>query len=225
MKVKDLQQQEQPREKASQFGITSLSNREILAILIQSGNKQKSALSLADEVLAKYETVGEMAKSSLQELMLIDGIKEAKAITLLAAFELGKRIAFDEVKQKERIECPDDLIGWLSQIIGYEKQEFFIVLFLNQKHQVLSYKTLFVGTLTNASVHPREIFKEAMRIGCAKIICAHNHPSGDANESEADIIITNAIEECSKIVSIPLLDHIIIAQNNFISFRQKRLID
>lgn len=225
MKVKELQSAERPREKAWQFGIASLSNRELIALLLRTGSRRYSALEVADEVLRRYPSMGELGTASFHELMQIDGIKQAKAIELQAAFELGRRIAFDKVQHRERIECPNDLIEWLSQKIGFEKQENFIVLFLDQKHQVLSYQTMFVGTLTNASVHPREIYKEAMRIGCAKIICAHNHPSGDPQQSEADIAITNSIVECGKIVSIPLLDHIIVSRTSYVSFRQKRLID
>ncbi|MEG0469985.1 MAG: DNA repair protein RadC [Longicatena sp.] len=225
MKVKELNEKERPREKALQFGIQSLSNREVIALLLRTGSKKGSALELADEVLSAFESMGNLGKASLQDLMSIYGIKEVKAIELQAAFEIGRRIAYDKVQERVKIESPDDLISWLSQAIGYEKQEHFIVAFLNQRNQVISSKTLFVGTLTNASVHPREIFKEAMRIGCAKIICAHNHPSGDASASEADIAITRSINECGKIVSIPLLDHIIVSGNTFLSFRQKRLID
>ena len=214
MKVKELNEKDRPREKALHFGIQSLSNREVIAILLRTGSKKGSALELADEVLYSFESMGDLGKASLQELMGIYGIKEVKAIELQAAFEIGRRIAFDKVQDRVKIESPDDLINWLSQTIGYEKQEHFVVAFLNQRNQVISSKTLFVGTLTNASVHPREIFKEAMRIGCAKIICAHNHPSGDPSASEADIAITESIEECGKIVAIPLLDHIIISKNS-----------
>ncbi|MEF9967764.1 MAG: DNA repair protein RadC, partial [Longicatena sp.] len=128
-------------------------------------------------------------------------------------------------KAGKGIESPRDIVDWLSQQIGFEKQEHFLVLFLNQKNCIIKYRTMFKGTLTNASVHPREIYKEAMRIGCAKIMCIHNHPSGDPSPSEADIQITQSIVECGKIVAIPLMDHIIISKNSYISFRQKRLID
>lgn len=225
MKVKELQCQERPREKAMRFGITSLGNRELIAVLLRCGSKQHSALEVADEVLCHHTSLGELAKASVQELMKIDGIKQAKAIELQAAFELGRRIAYDEIQHLVKIESPLDLVNWLSQLIGYEKQEHFVAVFLNQKNQIVSYKTLFVGTLTNASVHPREVFKEAMRIGCAKIICAHNHPSGDPKQSDADVQITQSLVECGSIVSIPVLDHIIVSRNTYISFRQKRLID
>lgn len=225
MKVNDLNKQEQPREKAWQQGIESLSNRELIAVLLRTGTKDISALELADEILQACDNVGELGKLSVEELMHIKGIKKAKAIALQAGFEVGRRIAFDKIQKGRGIECPQDIVNWLSQQIGFDKQEHFLVLFLNQKNQVLKYRAMFVGTLTNASVHPREIYKEAMRIGCAKILCVHNHPSGDPTESDADIELTKSIEACGKIVAIPLMDHIIISNNSYISFRQKRLID
>ena len=119
----------------------------------------------------------------------------------------------------------EDVVEWLRQEIGYQKQEHFLVVFLNQKNQVICYRTMFIGTLTNASVHPREIYQEAIRLGCARILCAHNHPSGDPTPSQADIELTMRIEESGHMVAIPLMDHVIIARNSYISFRQKHLID
>lgn len=225
MKVKELKEEERPREKAIQYGVNALSNRELIALLLRSGTQSLSALELADKVLALKATLGELGNASIQELMCIKGIKQAKAIELNAAFELCRRIAFDKVMHKEQIEEPQDILKWLNQEIGYAKQEHFLVLFLDQRNHVLCYRTMFMGTLTSASVHPREIFKEAMQQGCAKIICVHNHPSGDATPSDADITLTKAIQEAGKMVAIPLIDHIIVARNTYISFRQKRLMD
>lgn len=225
MKLKELNKEERPREKAVEQGIEMLSNRELIAVLLRTGTRSMSALDVADELLGNFDHLGDMGKSGMSELMEISGVKVAKAVTLMAGFELGRRIAFDKVKQASTIQQPEDLVEWLNQQIGYEKQEQFIVVFLNQKNQVVNYQVMFKGTLTNASVHPREIFKEAMRLGCAKIMCAHNHPSGDATPSSADIELTKSIYECGRIAAIPLLDHIIVSRNSFTSFRQKRLID
>ena len=225
MKVKELNEQQRPREHALRDGIKALSDRELLALLIRNGTKSKSALEVADELLAATIRLGELATSNLSILMNIDGIKEAKALELQAAFELGRRVAFDNVLQCKELNSPKDILTWLYQQIGFEKQEHFIVLFLNQRNQLESYQTMFTGTMTSASVHPREIYKEALARGCAKIICVHNHPSGDPLPSDADISITRAIEECGKLTCIPLIDHIIVAKNSYISFRQKRLID
>lgn len=225
MKVKELNEQERPREKALDQGVQSLSNRELIAILIRSGTKQWSALEVADKILNASNGLGALSVMPLEQLMQIDGIKSAKGLSLLAAFELGRRIAFDKIRQGISIEKPQDLVEWLNMQIGFKQQEHFIVLFLNQKNQILCYRTLFKGTLTNASVHPREIFQEAMRVGCARIICVHNHPSGDASPSDADIAITQSIVESGHLVSIPLMDHIIVSKNTYKSFRQMQLID
>lgn len=225
MKVKEMNVAERPREHAMASGIESLSNRELIAMLLRSGTKKKSALEVADDVLTKMNGIGEVSVASLQELMCFEGIKEAKALELQAAFELGRRIAFEKVKKKTGIHDPEDIIQWLIQEIGFEKQEHFLVLFLNQRNQIDSYKTMFKGTMTSASVHPREIYKEALAKGCAKILCVHNHPSGNADPSDADILITRAIEECGKLTCIPLMDHIIVSKNSYLSFRQNQLID
>lgn len=225
MKVKDLSIDERPREKAMQYGIEMLSNRELIALLLRSGTKTQSALEIADEVIQLTSSLGEIANLSMSELMGIKGIKCAKGLELLAAFELGKRIAFDKVLHKKQIEQPEDIMEWLNQEIGYVQQEHFVVMFLNQRNQIVNYKTLFIGTLTNASVHPREIFKEAMKQGCAKIICAHNHPSGDPNPSKADIELTRIIQQVGEMVAIPLVDHLVVAHNTYVSLRQKQLMD
>lgn len=225
MKVKELHIQERPREKALEKGIEVLSNRELIAILLRTGTKEISALELADEILHNFDNLGELGKASIHDIMSIKGVKSAKAIELQAGFELGRRIAFEKVKESMSIEQPEDVFDWLNQLIGYEKQEHFLVLFLNQKNKVITYKDLFIGTMTNASVHPREIFREAMHLQCAKILCVHNHPSGDCEPSNADIELTHNIVECGKMTAIPLLDHIIVGKNSYISFRQKHLIE
>lgn len=225
MKVKELNMAERPREHALQDGIDALSNRELIAMLLRSGTRKRSALEVADDLLTRMSDLGELGVADLSELMKVDGIKTAKALELQAAFELGRRIAFTNVKQKEDINSPKDIVAWLYQQIGFEKQEHFMVLFLNHQNRVESYKTMFKGTMTSASVHPREIYKEALAKGCAKIICVHNHPSGNTEPSEADIMITRAIEECGRLTCIPLMDHIIVSKNSYMSFRQNQLID
>lgn len=225
VKVREMMADERPREKAYQEGVGALSNRELVALLLRSGTKDKNVLELADEVLLLKETLGELGVCGMQELIQIKGIKSAKALELCAAFELGRRIAFDKIKQQVTVEHPLHVVEWLNQQIGFLEQECFVVLFLNQKNRIMSWKTMFVGTLTQASVHPREIYREAMRIGCAKIMCAHNHPSGDCEPSAADIELTKAIEACGKMISIPLLDHLIIARNDYCSLREMFIID
>lgn len=225
MKVKELSLTERPREKALQYGLDQLSNRELLALILRSGTKGYNALEIADQVLALRSTLGEVSVLNQQELITIPGINKIKAIEVLATFELGRRVTRDQILHKVCIEEPQDIVDWLNQEIGFQQQEHFMVLFLNQRNQLMSFKTMFIGTLTQANVHPREIYKEAMQQGCAKIICVHNHPSGDPTPSKADIDLTKVIVETGKMIAIPMMDHIIVAGNNYISFRQKRLID
>ncbi len=220
MKLSTMNKNELPREKCKLYGIEVLSNRELIALLLRSGTRNKNVLELSDEVLNLGDCLGEISNKTMQEFMHIEGIKEAKAIELCAAFELGKRIAFDKVLSKPTISCPDDVIEWLKLKIGYCLQENFLVLFLNQANQVITYKIMFVGTLTCSSVHPREIFKEAINLSCAKIMVVHNHPSGNPTPSNADKEITQKLVDSSKLVCIPLLDHIIVAKDSYYSFRE-----
>ena len=159
MKVKELNKEERPREKALQHGIAALSNRELLALVLRSGTRSMSALELADEVLRHWSSMGDLGKANMQELMGLSGIKEAKAISLLAAFELGRRIAFDDVLHAPGIHHPQDILEWINQQIGYEQQEHFLVLFLNQKNQLISSRVMFVGTpvsYTHLDVYKRQ---------------------------------------------------------------------
>lgn len=224
MKIKELKEEQKPREKALRFGIHTLTNMELLALVIRSGNAQFSVLEISEAILNISNSLGELSNLSLQELMRIEGIKEAKALPILACFELGKRISFENVKENISIDCPKNLSIWLNKQIGFINQEHFLVLFLDIQHQIMDYKTLFVGTVNQSVVHPREIFRLAMKIGCAKILCAHNHPSGKCQPSQSDIIITKKIVEVGEMVGIPLLDHIIVGKNNYISFREERII-
>lgn len=226
MKVKDINKEERPREKARISGISTLSNRDLLAIILRSGTNGISAMQLADMILNESGSLCDLMSLDFAQLNQIKGIKEAKALQLLSCFELSKRIAFDESRQMEiQVDHPKILADWLNKEIGFTSQEHFIVIFLDNKNKIISYKTLFIGSLNSSIVHPREVFKAAIEIKAAKIIVAHNHPSGDMEVSDADIVSTKALSETGKIVGIPLLDHLIVGKNKYISFAQKLLID
>ena len=225
MKISQLPKCDLPREKALIHGIDSLSNRELIALILRSGTKTKNVLEIADDVLACVEHIADLKQITLNKLISIDGINNAKALEILAAFEISKRIAFDEVLHKKSIQKAGDLIEWLQLEIGKSMQENLFVIFLNQSNQVISYRILFKGTLNASLVHPREIFKEAMVLSSAKIMCAHNHPSGNCQPSKADLDITQALLECGKLIGIPLLDHIIISNEGYLSFKEKFMID
>lgn len=221
MKVKEMNQQERPREKALNYGVASLSNRELIAILLRSGTREKSALELADEILQLRENLLSLMDLHLRELMQIKGIKAAKATELLVCFELIKRISLERMKQECHKERKPQIISeWLMNYIGPKDQEYFVVLFLNQRGEIITHKDMFIGTLSKSFANPREIFKEALQLGSSHIICAHNHPSGNITPSEADFYSADTLEQSGEILGISVIDHLIVSRCAYYSFRE-----
>lgn len=222
MKVKEMNLQERPREKALAQGIQTLSNRELIAILLRNGTRVHSALDLADLVLHTKEDLVGLLSIHLDELMRIPGIKEAKAIQLLSCFELCQRISLGHVKKNLQDDTKPQIISdWLMKAIGHETQEHFIVIFLDNRGKMISYKDMFVGTLNKSFANPREVFMEALHHNCNKIICAHNHPSGDVTPSKSDYISAEALEKSGDMLGVKVVDHIIVGQRDFYSFREQ----
>lgn len=224
IKVKEMYVEERPREKAIKYGVDKLSNRDLLAIILRCGCKGMSVLQLADELIAKAGGINHLKEMDINDLTLLKGISKTKAIELMACFELAKRGTYADLKQREDITNPKDIAYYLMQKIGSKKQEHFVVLFLNTKHQVIAEETLFIGSLNTSVVHAREIFKAAIIHNSAKILVSHNHPSNDCIPSNQDIQVTEMILETSRIVGIPLLDHIIVGQSTYFSFKEKHLM-
>lgn len=221
MKVKEMNKQERPREKALSNGVHSLANRELIAILLRSGTKDKSALELADEILRLRGDLLSLMDLHIKELMQIKGIKEAKATELLVCFELIKRISLERMKQEDHAgHKPQVVSDWLMNHIGHKEQEVFVVLFLNQRGEMIAHKDLFIGTVSKSFANPREVFKEALQYGCSQIICAHNHPSGNVNPSQADVFSADTLEQSGEIIGIRVFDHLIISRNSYFSFRE-----
>lgn len=216
---------ERPREKAIKHGIDKLSNRDLLAIIIRSGIPNKSVLQLADELLTKERNLSRLQCISYEQLIKIKGIKQAKAIELLACFELSKRISKDEIFDEVIIDQPKTLVQWLNKEIGFLRQEHFLAVFLDTKNKIINEKTIFIGSLDRTVVHPREIYKEAIRLNASKIMVVHNHPSGDCTPSQSDILTTQRIRDVGVVVGIPLMDHIIVGNNNYFSLRENKLLD
>lgn len=175
LKIRDVHEADRPRERLIRQGSQSLSNQELLAILLRTGTKQESVLALANRVLTNFEKLHALKHATLEEIVDIKGIGEAKAVQLLAAIELGRRLAQKELNSRFTIRSPDDAASFLMPEMTSLTQEHFVVLFLNVKNQVLHKQTIFVGSLNASIVHPREIFREAVKRSAAAIICAHNH--------------------------------------------------
>lgn len=224
MIVKEMPISERPREKALKYGISSLSNRELLALIIRNGYNGKSSLLIGEEILVMSNGIGNLSRLRINDLLNIKGIKKVKALELLACIEISKRIAYEECLDTNVIENPSKMIDWLNKEIGFDKQENFVVVYLDVKNKIITYKTLFVGTIDKSVVHPREIFKEALLVSSSKVLLIHNHPSGDVTPSDADISVTLKIKEAGKLVGIAVLDHIIVGNNRHFSFAHAKII-
>jgi DNA repair protein RadC len=220
MRIKSLPQNERPVEKCVSLGIESLSNSELIALLINTGTKEKSAIQLAEEVLSKDETgIGYLRESSIEELMDINGIGKAKAARIMAASELGKRIAVRPVYAGAIITNDEDVSSMFMEDMRYQKREIFKALLLNSKGGIISVETVSIGELNSTPVHPREVFNKAVKKSAAAIVLLHNHPSGDPTPSKEDFAVTKRLVECGKIMGIQVADHIIIGDGRYTSMR------
>lgn len=219
MILKEVPIWERPREKALKDGIKSLSTTELLAVILRTGVKDKSVLSLSHQVIQKLTKIGDLNDITINELLTIKGIGAAKAITLLAAIELGLRIV---QSQNEAISfnSPLAIFDYLKDELRHLKQEQLIVLYLNVKGMLICRKTLFIGTINAIMTDNKEIFKWAYKYSATALILVHNHPSGDPTPSIADIKMTeNAIAQ-AKALGFAILDHIIIGKTYY-SMKQK----
>ncbi|SFB16210.1 DNA replication and repair protein RadC [Bacillus sp. cl95] len=219
--IRDFPQDEKPRERFIQNGPESLSNHELIAILLRTGTKEESVLQLSNRLLSQFEGLRLLKDASLEEITSINGIGMAKAIQILAAVEIGRRVANLSTDDRYVIRSPEDGAKYVMNDMRFLSQEHFVCLYLNTKNQVLHKQTIFIGSLNASIVHPREVFKEAFRRSAASIICLHNHPSGDPSPSREDIEVTKRLAECGKIIGIELLDHLIIGENKFVSLKEK----
>ena len=222
-KIKDLSDNLKPRERLKKNGVESLSDDELLAILLRCGTKELNAKELAIQIINNIG-INNLENATLEELSLIKGVKEVKAITILSAIEFGKRVLKKDIK-KVKIDNTQIVYDLLKYDFINCYQEKFIVLFLDTKNNLISKDVIFVGTLSKSTIHPREIFKLAVKYSAASIILVHNHPSGNSTPSKNDIEITKRIKEVGNIIAIPVIDHIIIGYNNYYSIGQKKKVE
>lgn len=219
--IRDYPLDERPRERLVQNGPQSLSNQELLAILLRTGTKEESVIQMANRLLQHFEGLRLLKDASLEEIMTIKGIGFAKAVQILAAVEIGRRIGNLSYTDRYVIRSPEDGANFVMNEMRFLSQEHFVCLYLNTKNQVLHQQTIFIGSLNASIVHPREVFKEGFRRSAASIICIHNHPSGDPTPSREDIEVTKRLVECGKIIGIDILDHLIIGDKKYVSLKEK----
>ncbi|HHX14019.1 MAG TPA: DNA repair protein RadC [Clostridiales bacterium] len=223
--IRDLPTIERPREKLFRYGAAALSNSELLAILIGSGTRRQSALTLANRVLTLGSGgLGDLADLSPEELIKLPGLGPAKACQVLAAVELGRRMAVTPRQDRPEIADPNDVAGLFMEKMRYLKKEHFTVLFLSTKNEIICAEEISVGNLNSSIVHPREVFRGAVKRGAAAVILVHNHPSGHPQPSQNDIDVTRRLVEAGDLMGIPVLDHLIIGDGVFISLKEQNLM-
>lgn len=225
MKFKDLPNEEKPRERLYLYGASSLTNEELLMILLKTGTQKISVKELATTILSKSGGIRKMKNMNYQKLLKIEGIGHVKAIEILALIELSKRIQ-EKVPLTELLNCtsPTNIIEYFHSLFLEKKQEEFYVLYLDNKKKYLEKKKLFVGSINYSIAHPREIFKNAYLLSASYIICLHNHPSGDPTPSREDIQITKNLKQIGDLHAIYLIDHIIIGRECYYSFHENHHI-
>lgn len=222
--IKEMPIQERPRERFLKYSSEMIQTHELIAIIMRTGSRQESVLELSKRVFYQYDDVKELSNASIHDLMKIKGIGESKAISLMAAFELGRRAHMMNFEKKIRLISPEKIYLFLKDQLELKTQEHLIGLYLNTKGELIKKKTLFIGSLNSSLIHPREIFKYAVINSAASIVIVHNHPSGDPTPSQNDIDVTKIIHKNSLMMDILLMDHIIIGRDRYFSFKEKGII-
>jgi DNA repair protein RadC len=208
-----------PRERLLRYGAQVLRNDELLAILLQAGTRSVSVHELANRVLSAVGGLYGLLDSAVEELMSIPGIGAAKALQIAAAVELGRRIVRRPSEDKLRIRNADDAAEYVMDRMRHLKKEHFVTLHLDTKHCVIGEELISVGSLDASIVHPREIFKPAVKRSASAILCIHNHPSGDPEPSPEDIAVTRRLCEAGRLLGIDVLDHIVVGDGRYVSLR------
>jgi DNA repair protein RadC len=220
MKILDMEKNSRPRERLQEFGVESLSDAELLSIILRTGTKSENVIDMSNRLIALYG-IDELFNCTIKELEKINGIGKGKAMQLLAVSELGKRIRLKERKQ-EKINSAKDIFNLFEERLKSKKQEYFYTVLLNTKNYVISIQKISMGILDASIIHPREIFKSAIRNSASRIVLVHNHPSGDPEPSEEDLDITNKLIESGELIGIEVLDHVIIGDNKYWSWIEDR---
>ena len=214
--IKETPIQERPRERFKEYGVEALSNEELLSILLRSGTNKKSVKELSIEILKELD-VHELNSINYNMLKKIKGIGEVKAITIITAIELGKRVLSKKESIKQ-IKNSNDVYYLVKDELELELQEKLLVIYLDTRKNILLKKVIFIGTVNNSTIHARDVFREAVKCNAVAIILVHNHPAGSVNPSYQDIYMTNEFIKIGKMIGIEVIDHLIIGKNNYYSF-------
>lgn len=222
--LKELPSEERPRERLHAYGAQALTTAELIAILIRTGNAQRSAVSLGEYLLAQFGSIKGVATASVEQLASVKGLGLAKAAQIKAAIEFGNRLSLFTEDSRPSIGGPRDVSNLLMPDLRYQKKEHLKSLLLDTKNRVLAIRTVSIGDLSSSIVHPREVYKDAVIASAAAIIVAHNHPSGDPTPSAEDVAVTKRLIQSGEIMGIDLLDHIVLGDGTFVSLKERGLI-
>ncbi len=233
MKIKELPMEERPMERMLSSGTKALSNAELIAVIIRTGQGQESAIGLAERILAfsgnenymGYGSLNGLMNTSPEELMTIPGVGKSKACAIAAATELAKRLNKPQPSKKIDVHCASEAAGIFMDDLRFERKEHFKSLLLDAKGRIIFIDDVSIGDLTTTPVHPREVFKSAIKKSAASVIFVHNHPSGDPEPSMDDIALTSRLVSAGKLIGIKVLDHIIIGDGEYYSFAGVGLLD
>jgi DNA repair protein RadC len=221
--IKELPEGERPRERLEHYGAGALSSAELLAIILRVGTRDENVIRLAQRLLTTYGGLAGLAQAPFSELMEIKGLGEAKITQLKAAFELGRRLLVAAPHERPLVKSPADAANLLMMEMAILEQEHLRTVLLDSKNHVLKIHTVYIGSLNTAVVRVGELFREAIRLNCAALIVAHNHPSGDPTPSPEDVHVTRQIVEAGKLLSVDVLDHLVICQARWVSLKERGL--
>jgi DNA repair protein RadC len=218
--MKELAPHDRPREKLARAGAAALGDNELLAAVLGHGSGRQNALQLANLVLSAAGGLTRLTRFGYDELRHLPGVGAARAAQMLAAVELGRRTLFNRLPARERFASPRELAGFLLPQFGARNVEQSGVVLLDPRHALLKTTLLSVGTVDASVVHPRDVYREAALAGAAFVVVFHNHPTGDPTPSDADVVLTDRLAAAGVVMGIDLLDHIILADTRYYSFRE-----
>ena len=224
MSILDWPENERPRERLLAQGAQALADAELLAICLRTGVRGKSAVELARDLLAQFGSVRVLLQAMVERTAAVRGIGNAKRAQIVAALELARRSLREEIETRSVLGSPREVRDYLRMVLGRADREVFVVLMLDAQHRVISTEELFRGTLTQTSVYPREVVKAALARNAAAVIFAHNHPSGLAEPSHADELLTRSLKSALGLVDVQVLDHFIVAGSRILSFAERGLL-
>ena len=223
LRIKDIALENRPRERLIRSGPQSLSNAELLAIILRTGSREENVIDLSNRILSEYN-LKKLSETGFNEIRDVFGIGDAKACQIIALFELSNRISLFPEEKEIVITIPYNVFRLLNRRMSSLKKEHLIGLYLNTKNALIHQEVISIGILNANLIHPREIFKSAIKNSAASIILAHNHPSGDPKPSREDIEVTKRLQKAGEILQIKVLDHVIIGNNSYFSFNGRHLL-